>query len=136
MEESFLRREARLKDETELLIAQHSERMRALDAEKSDMQTSSARKMAMIQTAKDAEIERLKELHRKVLDEMRREHEEEAAHLRKLKVTVLRIPTELSGFKEPRSPNRISGVAKLFLARGVICVLVTRFHPRIYSMYF
>ena len=34
-------------------------------------------------------------------------------------------------FKEPRSPNRISGAAKLFLARGVICVLVIRFHSRI-----
>ena len=41
----------------------------------------------------------------------------------------------LSSFKEPRSPNRISGAAKLFLARVVICVLVIRFHPRIKSMY-
>ena len=39
------------------------------------------------------------------------------------------------GLKKPRSPYRISGAAKLFLARGVICVLLIRFHPRIKSMY-
>ena len=40
-----------------------------------------------------------------------------------------------SFLKEPRPPNRISGAAKLLLARGVICVIVIRFHPRIWSMY-
>ena len=88
LEESFQRREARLQDETELLITQHNEKLRMLDTEKSDIQTSNMRKITMLETSKEAEVERLKELHRKTIDVMRQEHEEEVAHLRKLKVLI------------------------------------------------
>ena len=50
-------------------------------------------------------------------------------------VQLLEVQYGLYSVKEPRSPYRILGAAKLFLARGVICVLVIRFHPRIKSMY-
>ena len=43
------------------------------------------------------------------------------------------ISQHCSSVKEPLSPNRISGAAKLFLTRWVICVLVIRFHPRMNS---
>ena len=97
LEESFQRREARLQDETELLITQHNEKLRMLDTEKSDIQTSNMRKITMLETSKEAEVERLKELHRKTIDVMRQEHEEEVAHLRKLKVLISAFLVSLMG---------------------------------------
>ena len=85
MEESFQRRQQRLREETDLLITQHNEKLRALEVEKSDIQSSGNRKIAIIETAKNTEIDRLKELHRKSLEQLRQEHEDEMQHLRRLK---------------------------------------------------
>ena len=85
MEDSYQRREQRLKDETDLIIQQNSEKLRILETEKADLQTSHNRKLSVLETAKNNEIETLKDLHRRALEQFRAEHEEEVAHLRRLK---------------------------------------------------
>ena len=85
LEDSYQRREQRLKDETDLIIQQNSEKLRILETEKADLQTSHNRKLSVLETAKNNEIETLKDLHRRALDQFRTEHDEEVAHLRRLK---------------------------------------------------
>jgi len=85
LEDSYQRREQRLKDETDLIIQQNSEKLRILETEKADLQTSHNRKLSALETAKNNEIETLKDLHRRALEQFRAEHEEEVAHLRRLK---------------------------------------------------
>ena len=85
LEESYQRREQRLKDETELIIAQSNEKIKNLEAEKADLEGSNNRKIVILETAKNGEIERLKDVHRCALEQFRQEHEEEMQHLRKLK---------------------------------------------------
>lgn len=85
LEDSYQRREQRLKDETDLIIQQNSEKLRILETEKADLQTSHNRKISVLETAKNNEIQTLKDLHRRALEQFRAEHEEEVAHLRRLK---------------------------------------------------
>ena len=84
MEDSYQRREQRLKDETDLFIQQNNEKLRILETEKADLQTSHNRKLSVLETAKNNEIETLKDLYRRVLEQFRAEHDEEVAHLRRL----------------------------------------------------
>ena len=85
LEESYQRRELRLKEETDLIIAQNSEKFKNLEREKADLQTSNNRKISILETGKNNEIESLKDIHRRALDQLRQEHEEEIAQLRRLK---------------------------------------------------
>ena len=85
LEESYQRREQRLKEETDLIIAQNSEKFKNLEREKADLQTSNNRKISILATGKNNEIESLKDIHRRALDQLRQEHEEEIAQLRRLK---------------------------------------------------
>ena len=85
LEESYKRREQRLKEETDLIIAQNSEKFKTLETEKTDLQASNNRKMTILETAKNNEIESLKDIHRRALEQLRQEHEDEIAQLRRLK---------------------------------------------------
>lgn len=85
MEESYQRREQRLQDETDLIIKQNSEKLKTLETEKADIRAANNRKLSMLETAKNNEIETLKDLHRRAMEQLRHEHEDEMAHLRRLK---------------------------------------------------
>jgi len=85
LEESYQRREQRLKEETDLIITQNSEKFKYLETEKADLQASNKRKISMLETAKNNEIESLKDIHRRALEQLRQEHEEEITQLRRLK---------------------------------------------------
>ena len=84
-EESYQRREQRLKEETDLIVAQNSEKFKTLETEKADLQASNSRKVAILETAKTNEINSLKEIHRRAMEQLRQEHEDEIAQLRRLK---------------------------------------------------
>lgn len=85
LEESYQRREQRLKEETDLIVAQNSEKFKTLETEKADLQASNSRKVAILETAKTNEINSLKEIHRRAMEQLRQEHEDEIAQLRRLK---------------------------------------------------
>ena len=85
LEESYQRREQRLKEETDLIVAQNSEKFKTLETEKADLQASNSRKVAILETAKANEINSLKEIHRRAMEQLRQEHEDEIAQLRRLK---------------------------------------------------
>lgn len=85
LEDSYQRREQRLKEETDLIIAQNSEKFKTLETEKADLQASNNRKISILETAKNNEIESLKDIHRRALEQFRQEHEDEIAQLRRLK---------------------------------------------------
>lgn len=85
LEESYQRREQRLKEETDLIIAQNSEKFKSLEREKTDLQASNNRKISILEAGKNNEIESLKDIHRRALDQLRQEHEEEIVQLRRLK---------------------------------------------------
>ena len=85
LEESYQRREARQREETELLITKHKDTVNQLEREKSDLQTGHARKISTLEANKLTEIERLNETHRRALDEVRSEHLAEINHLKKMK---------------------------------------------------
>ncbi|CAB4016222.1 Hypothetical predicted protein [Paramuricea clavata] len=85
LEESYQRREARQREEIELLIIKHKDTVNQLEREKSDLQTGHARKISTLEANKLTEIERLNETHRRALDEVRSEHLAEINHLKKMK---------------------------------------------------
>ena len=85
LEDSYQRREQRLKDETDLIIQQNSDKFKNVQMEKADLQTTNNRKLSILETAKNNEIGTLKDLHRRALEQFRAEHEDEIAHLRRLK---------------------------------------------------
>lgn len=85
LEESYQRREERLKEETDLIVAQNSEKFKTLETEKADLQASNSRKIAILETAKTNEINSLKDIHRRAMEQLRQEHEDEVAQLRRLK---------------------------------------------------
>ena len=85
LEESYQRREQRLQDETDLIIKQNSEKLKTLETEKADIRAANNRKLSMLETAKNNEIETLKDLHRRAMEQLRHEHEDEMAHIRRLK---------------------------------------------------
>lgn len=85
LEDSHQRREARQREETELLITKHRDAVSQLEHEKSELQAAHARKISSFEANKLTEIERLNEAHRRALDEVRSEHLAEIGHLKKMK---------------------------------------------------
>ena len=85
LEESYERREARQREETEVLIAKHRDTVSQLEREKSDLVAAHARKISTLEANKLTEIERLNETHHRALDEVRSEHLAEMNHLKRMK---------------------------------------------------
>lgn len=55
------------------------------------MQAAHLRKVQSLDSSRNNELDRLKELHRKAIEEMRQEHDEEMAHFRKMKEHEVKI---------------------------------------------
>ena len=85
LEESYQRREAREREETENLISKHKDTVNQLERERADLQAAHARKISSLESNRLTEIERLTETHRRVLDEVRDEHNAEINHLKRMK---------------------------------------------------
>ncbi|XP_031567504.1 fas-binding factor 1 homolog [Actinia tenebrosa] len=97
LEESYQLRETRIKEETDLQVSHYKDRIRALEEEKSTMQAAHLRKVQSLESSRNIDLDRIKELHRKGVEEMRQEHEEEMAHLRKLKEQEVSAATSAHG---------------------------------------
>ncbi|XP_048575704.1 fas-binding factor 1 homolog isoform X2 [Nematostella vectensis] len=93
IEESYERREARIKEESDLQINYYTERLRSMEQELADNQSAHARKLQLLESQWTGESERLRDLHRKSLEDARTEHAQEIAHLKRLKDEEVAVAT-------------------------------------------
>ncbi|XP_037333013.2 fas-binding factor 1 homolog [Pungitius pungitius] len=85
LEESAAQREAQARKECEDLAERLSGATRSAEQERSQLQAQYQRKVAQAQQDRDREVERLRDLQRKSILEMKRDHEEQLQRLKKLK---------------------------------------------------
>lgn len=85
LEESSAQRELRSRQENEDLAERLAAVTRLVEQERAEMQTQQQRRLTQCQQDRDREVERLRDLQRKSILEMKRDHEEQIQHLKKLK---------------------------------------------------
>ncbi|XP_023957444.1 fas-binding factor 1 isoform X1 [Chrysemys picta bellii] len=85
MEESSRQREARLRQENEELAAQSLSHCQSAERAKSELLAQQQRRLAELEQEKVQEVERLRELQRASILEMRKDHEEQLQRLKRLK---------------------------------------------------
>uniref|UniRef100_A0AAQ4R4S0 Fas-binding factor 1 C-terminal domain-containing protein n=1 Tax=Gasterosteus aculeatus aculeatus TaxID=481459 RepID=A0AAQ4R4S0_GASAC len=85
LEESAAQREAQARQECEDLAERLSAATRSAEQERSELQAQYQRKVAQAQQDRDREVERLRDLQRKSVLEMKRDHEDQIQRLKKLK---------------------------------------------------
>ncbi|KAJ0000821.1 hypothetical protein NQD34_005841 [Periophthalmus magnuspinnatus] len=85
LEESAAQRETRLRQECEDLMERLAALTRSTEQERSELQAQYQRKLAQAQQERDREVERLRELQRKSILEMKKDHEDQIHRLKKLK---------------------------------------------------
>ncbi|XP_041073174.1 fas-binding factor 1 homolog isoform X3 [Carcharodon carcharias] len=105
IEESYQQREARLQEENRDLSEQHVARQQSLDQERSELIARYQRKLTDFEEEKAKEKERLRELQRQSILDMRKEHEEQLQHVKQLKEQEIDAATSASS--HTRSLNNI-----------------------------
>ncbi|KAJ0058382.1 hypothetical protein NL108_013876 [Boleophthalmus pectinirostris] len=85
LEESAAQRETRLRQECEDLMERLAALTRSTEQERSELQAQYQRKLSQAQQERDREVERLRELQRKSILEMKKDHEDQIHRLKKLK---------------------------------------------------
>jgi Fas-binding factor 1 len=82
MEESFQRREARLREDNDYLVSQNLSKIREMEQDRADLISGHHRKMQEWEKDKADEMERIKDIHRNGINDQRKEHEETMERLR------------------------------------------------------
>ncbi|KAM4717584.1 fas-binding factor 1 homolog isoform 3-T5 [Anableps anableps] len=85
LEESAAQRETRARLECEELIERLATLTRSAEQERSELQAQYHRKLAQAQQDRDLEVERLRDLQRKAILEMKKDHEDQLQRLKRLK---------------------------------------------------
>lgn len=85
LEESAAQRELRSRQENEDLAERLAAVTRLVEQERAEMQAQQQRRLTQCQQDRDREVERLRDLQRKSILEMKRDHEEQIQRLKKLK---------------------------------------------------
>uniref|UniRef100_A0A8C6WX91 Fas-binding factor 1 C-terminal domain-containing protein n=1 Tax=Neogobius melanostomus TaxID=47308 RepID=A0A8C6WX91_9GOBI len=85
LEESAAQRETRLRQECEDLMERLDALTRSTQQERSEQQAQYQRKLAQAQQERDREVERLRDLQRKSISEMKKDHEDQIRRLKQLK---------------------------------------------------
>ncbi|XP_071330220.1 fas-binding factor 1 homolog isoform X2 [Trachinotus anak] len=85
LEESASQREARARQEYEDLMERLATVTRSAEQERSELQAQYQRKLAQAQQDRDREVERLRDLQRKSILEMKKDHEDQVHRLKRLK---------------------------------------------------
>ncbi|KAM7372216.1 hypothetical protein PAMP_009399 [Pampus punctatissimus] len=85
LEESAAQRETRARQEFEDLMERLSTVTRSAEQERSELQAQYQRKLAQAQQERDREVERLRDLQRKSILEMKKDHEDQVQRLKRLK---------------------------------------------------
>ncbi|XP_031718183.1 fas-binding factor 1 isoform X4 [Anarrhichthys ocellatus] len=85
LEDSAAQRETQARKECEDLMERLSAVTRSAEQERSELQAQYQRKVAQAQQDRDREVERLRDLQRKSILEMKKDHEDQVRRLKKLK---------------------------------------------------
>ncbi|XP_063327602.1 fas-binding factor 1-like isoform X4 [Pelmatolapia mariae] len=85
LEDSVAQRETQARHECEDLMERLATVTRVAEKERSELQAQYQRKMAQAQQERDCEVERLKDLQRKSILEMKRDYEDQIHRLKRLK---------------------------------------------------
>ncbi|XP_005750157.1 fas-binding factor 1 homolog isoform X1 [Pundamilia nyererei] len=85
LEDSVAQRETQARHECEDLMERLATVTRAAEKERSELQAQYQRKMAQAQQERDCEVERLRDLQRKSILEMKRDYEDQIHRLKRLK---------------------------------------------------
>ncbi|CAN9505180.1 unnamed protein product [Ophioblennius macclurei] len=85
LEESSSQRETRARLECEDLMERLAAAARSAEQERCELQAQHQRKLAQVQQDRDREVERIRELQRKSVLEMKKDHEDQIQRLKKLK---------------------------------------------------
>ncbi|XP_048466719.1 fas-binding factor 1 homolog isoform X2 [Rhincodon typus] len=96
IEESYQQREARLQEENRILSEQSVARQLSLDRERSELTARYQRKLTEFEEEKAKEKERLRELQRQSILDMRKEHEEQLQYVKQLKEQEIDAVTSAS----------------------------------------
>ncbi|XP_038632413.1 fas-binding factor 1 homolog isoform X2 [Scyliorhinus canicula] len=105
IEESYQQREARLQEENQILSEQHVARQQSLDRERSELIARYQCKLTEFEEEKAKEKERLRDLQRQSILDMRKEHEDQLQHVKQLKEQEIDAVTSASS--HTRSLNNI-----------------------------
>ncbi|XP_066291483.1 fas-binding factor 1 homolog isoform X2 [Branchiostoma lanceolatum] len=92
-EESFQRREARLREENEQLVTQHLARLKTAEEEKAQVQAAHHKKLLELQAEKSEELERIKELHRNSIQELQSDHDDQLNRLHRMREQEIEAAT-------------------------------------------
>ncbi|GAA6083558.1 fas-binding factor 1 homolog isoform X1, partial [Tachysurus ichikawai] len=85
LEESAVQREARAHTEIQELAERLEAVLKLAQQERAELQAQHQRRLAQSQQERDREVERLRDLQRKSILEMKKDHEEQVQRLRRLK---------------------------------------------------
>ncbi|XP_048410747.2 fas-binding factor 1 homolog isoform X2 [Stegostoma tigrinum] len=96
IEESYQQRESRLQEENRILSEQSVARQLSLDRERSELIARYQRKLTEFEEEKAKEKERLRELQRQSILDMRKEHEEQLLYVKQLKEQEIDAVTSAS----------------------------------------
>ncbi|XP_070790716.1 fas-binding factor 1 isoform X1 [Pituophis catenifer annectens] len=105
VEDSYRQREDRLRQENEELVAQYLSCCQSAEQAKSEMLAQHQRRLTELEQEKAKEIDRLQELQRMSILEMRKDHEEQLQRLKQLKSQEIDAVTSATSYT--RSLNGI-----------------------------
>ncbi|XP_007437290.1 fas-binding factor 1 isoform X1 [Python bivittatus] len=105
VEDSYRQREDRLRQENQELVAQYLSRCQSAEQAKSEMLAQHQRRLTELEQEKAKEIDRLQELQRMSILEMRKDHEEQLQRLKQLKTQEIDAVTSATSYT--RSLNGI-----------------------------
>ncbi|XP_077395276.1 fas-binding factor 1 homolog [Festucalex cinctus] len=127
LEESAVQRETRMRQESEDLIERVAALTQAAEKERSDLHAHYQRKLAQFQQDQDRDIERLRDLQRKSITEMKKDHEDHVNRLKRLKEEEIDAVT--SATNETRSLTLVIEKMEQFSFRlGDLSTLVESRH--------
>ncbi|XP_026557807.1 fas-binding factor 1 [Pseudonaja textilis] len=98
VEDSYRQREDRLRQENQELVAQYLSRCQSAEEAKSEMLAQHQRRLTELEQEKAKEIDRLRELQRMSILEMRKDHDEQLQRLKQLKSQEIDAVTSATSY--------------------------------------
>ncbi|KAJ8319221.1 hypothetical protein KUTeg_004312 [Tegillarca granosa] len=94
LEETHKSKEERLRDDNEQQLQQYLTRIRNIEQEKSDQQSQYYRKLDEFEREKSQEFDKIKEIHRNAMEQLRKDNEETLLRLKRAKDQQIEVAAE------------------------------------------
>eukprot|EP00112_Aurelia_sp_Birch-Aquarium-sp1_P002128 Seg1231.9 transcript_id=Seg1231.9/GoldUCD/mRNA.D3Y31 product="Fas-binding factor 1" protein_id=Seg1231.9/GoldUCD/D3Y31 len=95
LEDTYKRRETQLKEEHEFANNQFNERIKAFGNEKTEILSSNKRRIEMVEKNKEVDMERINILHKKAMEDLSKDYENQLERLRVLKEQEVAAATSM-----------------------------------------